>query len=133
MAAIVVKKLDDVTNITMDAVAPSPGDGGTANWRQDTGAVAGVPQGHRATLSVKTVSNGPKTARRLIAEYKRPYPTLNTVTNKYEVTDTVVIKMEVLAPQGMPSAEIGEGVYQGMNCMGSLLLRQSAAAGYAPT
>jgi len=132
MAALVVKKADDVTNITYDVLTPSSGDNSPAVWRQDTGASVAIPLGMRALLAMKALWNGPKTARRTVIDYKRPYPVLNTATGRYESIDSVVIHVEVTAPQGMPPAEINEGVYQGLNCCGALLTRQSAAAGFGP-
>lgn len=73
MAALSVKKADETTNITYDVLTPSPGDGGVAVWRQDTGAAAGMPVGQRATLTVGAGFNGPRTARRLTLTFKRPY------------------------------------------------------------
>lgn len=132
MAALVVKKADEVTNITYDALTGAAGDGSSAVWRQDTGAVAGVPVGHRAVLEMKTVNNGSKTARRAVLTYSRPYSTLNTVTSKYETKDSVVARLEMTIPVAIPASEISEGVRQFLNCAAATLVKQSAEAGYAP-
>jgi len=133
MASITVKKADDVTNIVYDAIAPSAGDTVPAIWRQDTGASAAIPLGHRAMAWLKTLWNGPRTARRVLFEYKRPYSTLNTTTNLYAIADTLVIKIDGIIPQGMPPAEINEGVFQGANLFASALIKQCTAAGYSAT
>lgn len=134
VANITVKKADEATNIVYDALTGAAGDGSKAVWRQDTGAVAGMPVGHRATLQMSTVSNGPKTARRAVIEFKRPYSTQNTVTTKYESSDSIVARLEITMPAGMPATEISEGVYQFLNLLGqtSGLIKQSCVAGYAP-
>lgn len=135
MAAIVSKKADETTTITYDALAPSAGDGVKAQWRQDTGAVATQPVGHRATMSMATVWNGAKTARRSVIEYKRPYSYLNSTTGRYEATDAVVGRLEITVPVNMPASEISEGVIQFLNALtvGGSLIKTSVISGYAPT
>lgn len=133
MASLVVKKADETTNITYDALTGAASDGGNAVWRQDTGAAAGLPVGHRAVLEMKTVNNGPKTARRAILTYSRPYSTQNTVTSKYEFKDQVVAKLEMVLPQAIPASELSESVRQFLNCAAATLVKQAAEQGYAPT
>lgn len=132
MASITVKKADGTTDIVYDALAPAGGDGSQAVWRQDTGAAAGLPVGHRATLTMSTVWNGPRTARRGVLIFKRPYSVLNTTTNKYETTDEELFRLEFTLPSAIPGSELNEGVYQGMNLCASTLIKQAFAAGYAP-
>lgn len=134
MANLVPKKADETTNITYDALTGAAGDGSKAVWRQDTGAAAGLPVGHRATLSMATTWNGPRTARRAVLEFKRPYSTQNSTTTKYETTDQVVARLEITVPQAIPATEISESVYQFLNCLGlsAGLIKTSVVAGYAP-
>lgn len=134
VASITVKKADETTDITYDALVGAAGDTSAAVWRQDTGAVAAMPLGHRATLSMRTVWNGPRTARRAVVEYKRPYSSLNSATGRYEAPDACVARLEMTLPQAIPSSEIAEAVYQLMNLLGKSagLIKQSVAAGYAP-
>jgi hypothetical protein len=132
MAAIVVKKADETTNITYDALTPAGGDGSSAVWRQDTGAVAGLPVGMRATLRMKTVNNGPRTARRCIIDFSRPYAVLNTTTGRYETKDQDTGHCELLIPEAIPGTERNESVRQFLNLLASVLIKQSGEAGYAP-
>lgn len=134
IAALVVKKADETTNITFDPLTGAAGDGSKAVWRQDTGAVAAMPVGHRAVLSMATVWNGPKTARRSVIEFKRPYSTQNSTTLKYESTDSVVGRLEITVPQAIPATEINEAVYQFCNLIGlaSGQIKVASATGYAP-
>lgn len=134
MANLVVKKADETTNITYDALTPAAGDSSDAVWRQDTGAVAGMPVGHRAILRMRTLNNGTNSARRAVLTYLRPYSTQNTTTSKYEAKDNVSCRLEITLPQAIPASEINEAVYQFLNCVGltSGLIKQSIAAGYAP-
>lgn len=135
MASITVKKADETTDITYDAIAPSAGDNADAIWRQDTGANAALPLGMRALAKLRSLWNGPKTARRTVFVYERPYTVLNSTTNRYESSDSLVMRIEITAPQRMPAAEINEGVYQGLNIAGktSGLVKTSASSGYSPT
>lgn len=134
VANIVVKKADETTNITYDALTGAAGDGSKAVWRQDTGAAVGLPVGMRAMMTMATVSNGPRTARRAVIEFKRPYATLNINTNRYESTDSVVGRLEVTVPQGIPASEISESVFQYFNLLGVAngLIKQAVVAGFAP-
>jgi hypothetical protein len=134
MANLTVKKADETTNIVYDALTPAAGDSSDAVWRQDTGAVAGMPVGHRALLKMKTLNNGSNTARRAVITFSRPYSTQNTTTSKYEAKDSVVARLEITLPQAIPASELNEAVYQFFNCVGltSGLIKQSVAAGYAP-
>jgi hypothetical protein len=134
-ASITVKKADEATDIVYDTVAPASGDGNFAQWRQDTGAAAAFPLGHRAVLGMMTKWNGPRTARRVVLRYSRPYSVLNTTTNRYENTDQVVAELVMTVPQAIPSADINEAVYQFLNLLGktSGLIKSAAAGGFAPT
>lgn len=134
MASITVKKADETTDVVYDALTGAAGDGSKAVWRQDTGAAAGLPVGHRASLQMETVWNGPKDARRAVLVFKRPYSTQNTTTSRYEAKSQVVARLEITVPQEIPASEINESVYQFLNLVGktSGLVKTSIAAGYAP-
>lgn len=133
MANITVKKADGTTDIVFDQVSGSPGDSGVAIWRQDTGANAALPQGQRATLMMGTKFNGPRTARRVNLMFSRPYSVLNSSTGRYEAKDKTVAELTLTLPQEIPVGELAEAAHQFLNLCGSLLVRQSTAAGYAPT
>lgn len=133
MANITVKKFDGTTDIVYDAIAAAAGDGSAAFWRQDTGATAGMPVGHRPSLAVLSRWNGPRTARRVQGTFKAPYSVLNTSTNRYEVTDLFVLDFSAVIPQAIPATNINESAYQGGNLIGSLLLKSILAAGWSAT
>jgi len=132
MANLTVKKADETTNITYDALTGAAGDGSKAVWRQDTGAAAGMPVGHRATLEMRTLSNGPKTARRSLIDYKRPYSTQNTVTSKYESSDSFVLNANAVMPLAIPASELAESVHQACNLLAQALIKDALKAGYSP-
>lgn len=130
-ANITVKKADETTNITYDLLAPAGGDGSKATWRQDTGAIAGQPVGHRAILEVRTMWNGPRTARKAEITFKRPYSTQNAQTTKYESSDSVVLSAVGTLPQAIPAAELNEAVAQFCNLLASALVKDMLKSGYA--
>lgn len=132
MANITVKKADEVTNITYDALTGAAGDGSKAVWRQDTGANAAMPVGHRATFEMRTTENGPRTARRALMDFKRPYSTQNSVTTKFESEDSFVLNANAVMPKGIPAAELAEGIHQACNLLSAALIKDALKAGFSP-
>lgn len=132
MASITVKKKDGTTDIVYDALTGAGSDGSPAVWRQDTGATATLPVGMRAMFWLKSLWNDRKTARKLPFHYERPYATQDSTTTKWSSSDKIVIDGVMTLPQGIPSSEIDEGVYQAMNLLASTLVKQSGSAGFAP-
>lgn len=133
MASLVVKKADETTNITYDALTGAAGDRAPAVWRQDTGAVAGLPTGHRAKLTLTTLNNGTVTARKAVMEFKRPYSVLNTTTGRYETKDSDWLRLEAVLPEAIPASERSESVRQALNLFAATLVKQSLEQGYAPS
>lgn len=132
MANITVKKADGTTDVVYDALAASGGDASPAIWRQDTGAVAALPMGLRAMLKLFSGWNGPKTARVLRFQYRRPYAVQDTTTSLYSSKDSIVIELTATVPQTMPASEASEGIYQGLNLAAATLVKQSVNYGFAP-
>lgn len=132
MASITVKKADGTTNIVYDSISASGGESSPAVWRQDTGAVAGLPVGLRNVFKLSSKWNGPRTARQLAFEFSAPYAIQDSTTTLYSAKDKVVMTGVITMPQGIPSANLNE-VAQALNLLASTLVVQSAQAGYAPT
>jgi len=133
MASIVVKKFDGTTDITYDSLSASGGDSSPAVWRQDTGAAAGLPIGFRSLFKLWTTWNGPKTARQTKFNFVAPYAVQDSTTTLYSAKDRVVVDGIMTVPQGIPSANINEAIYQACNLLAATLIKQAAASGYAPT
>jgi hypothetical protein len=133
MASITVKKFDGTTDIVYDALSASGGDNSPAVWRQDTGAAAGLPVGLRAILKLWTLWNGPKTARQMKINFVAPYAVQDSTTTLYSAKDRVVFDGIITLPQAIPADNLNEAVYQVMNLLAATLVKQSGAAGYAPT
>lgn len=133
MANITVKKFDGTTDIVFDALSGSGGDGSPAVWRQDTGAVAGLPVGLRKLFKLFTTWNGPKTARQAKFNFVAPYAVQDSTTTLYSAKDRVVIDGIITIPQAIPASELNEAIYQGCNLLAASLVKQAAASGYAPT
>lgn len=132
MASITVKKYDGTTDIVYDAISGAGNDGAPAVWRQDTGASATLPIGMRALLWMKSLWNGPKTARKLPFRFEYPYAVQDTTTTKWSVSDRVVMEGTIIVPQNVPLSVIQEGVYQGGNLLASALVKSAGVSGYAP-
>lgn len=132
MASITVKKNDGTTDIVYDALTGAGSDGSPATWRQDTGASATLPVGLRAVFWLKSLWNGPKTARKLPFRYERPYATQDTTTTRWTSSDRIVIEGTATIPYGIPPADINEGVSQGCNLLASVLVKDSMKTGFAP-
>lgn len=133
MANITVKKKDGTTDIVYDALSASGGDGSPAVWRQDTGAVAGLPVGLRNSFKLWTQWNGPKTARQVKFNFVSPYAVQDSTTTLYSAKDRIVLEGIMTIPQAIPSTHIGEGVYQSLNLLAASLVKSTGDNGYAPT
>jgi hypothetical protein len=131
MASITVKKADGTTDIVFDAVTAAGGDNLPAVWRQDTGAVAGLPVGLRSQLKLASKWNGPKTARQMTFEGTMPYAVQDSTTTLFSAKDRIVFTGTITMPQGMPSTALNE-VNQLLNLLGSTLVKTSVQSGYAP-
>lgn len=132
MASITVKKADETTNITYDALTPSGGDAGTARWRQDTGAPTGLPTELRSTLFARTIEHNGGKDRKGIVTYRSPYAYQDTTTGLYSSTMGVSGRMELVVPKGMPANAQSEGIRQFCNLLAAALIKQMLEAGYAP-
>lgn len=132
MADITVKKADLTTDIVYNALTASGGDTGTARWRQDTGAVSGLPAEHRASLFLRTIEHDNGRSRKGIATYRRPAYYQDTTTGLYKADLAGSGRAELIIPKGMTPADQAEFVYQFCHLMAALLMKQSLAAGYAP-
>lgn len=133
MASITVKKYDGTTDIVFDQQTGAGGEGIPAVWRQDTGNIAGLPVGLRSTFSLRTKSNGPKTARQMSFELVFPYAVQDSTTTLYAAKDRVVYTGNITIPNAIPSTQINEAIAQGLNLLASSLVKSAGYAGYAPT
>lgn len=131
MASITVKKADGTTDIVYDAVTASGGESSPAVWRQDTGAVAGLPVGLRSTFKLSSKWNGPKTARQMIFEIVLPYAVQDSTTTLYSAKDRIVLTGTATMPQGIPSTNLNE-VNQALNLLAATLTKSAFQSGYAP-
>lgn len=132
MASLTIKKYDGTTDIVYDALTGAGSDGSPAVWRQDTGATASLPIGMRALFWVKSLWNGPRTARKLPFRFERPYVVQDSTTLQWSVKGKLIIEGTATVPQDMPATDINEGVAQGLNCLDHSLIHSSMQTGYAP-
>lgn len=131
IANVTVKKADGTTDIVYDALTGAAGDGSPAVWRQDTGANAALPVGFRALVQMSSVNNGPKTARRLVVTFKRPYAVLNSTTGRYESYDENFGRFEFTGPNAIPASENSEAAHQLTNLLASAHFKACLVALFA--
>lgn len=130
MADITVKKADDVTNVTYNALAPSSGDTVPSVWRQE--AMATQPN-LKATVSLKAGWNGPRDARRVQMDFMYPYTSTDTTNGLTTVVARIPIQVTATVPQLIPDSVISEAVAQCGNLLDAALVQSCFKAGYAAT
>lgn len=131
MANITVKNSDGTTDVVLTALAPSGGDATAALWRlEDTTKVPG----YRATAEIKTVWNGPKTARRAICTFRYPLVQATPVAGVHaKVGEIRCENGNWIIPQNAASTIVDTAVAIGSNWMASALIKSSIVSGFAPT
>lgn len=130
MADITVKKADGTTNITYTALSPSAGDSVPAVWRSET---AGSAPGFKPVLKLWSKNNGPRTARRVEYTFSYPQTATDSTTGIVSVVNVPIGGGYFVLPNEVPDAVMAEFVEQGVNLLGSALIKTSIKAGFAPT
>lgn len=133
MANITVKKADGITDVIYTVLAPAGPDGSKAVWRQDTAQPLNMPVGHRPIMEVRSVNNGPNTARRVEVTFKFPYSYDNTTTGRRETVDQCVGSATFTAPKEIPVSISDEAAHQFANACASALMKATFTSGYAPS
>lgn len=128
LANITVKKSDGTTDVVYTAIAGAAGDNNPAMFRNDT---IGTTLAERPTLLIRSLSNGPKTARRVNLDFSWPITSQDAGGNKV-VTGRMVGTASVLIPQNQDVTVIKEQAHQFGNLIGSTLVKSSFNEGYAP-
>lgn len=130
MANITVKKSDGTTDVVYTGVCPSSGDAVAAVWRSETG---GTCAALKPTLTSVTKINGAKTARQVEVNFAFPWGVTDSTTGVTSVKNKVPMKFFAAVPMEIPDAVIAEAVAQGLNLLGSALIREVVKSGYSPT
>lgn len=125
MANITVKKADGTTDITYVALSGAGGDGMPAVWRAGTTGAAM----HRPTFAVSTRWNGPKTARRVVAQFT--YPEVVSSGGVDAVANRLPIEITGPVPMGMSDAAIAEAVAQAANLFKAALIQEIFKTGFS--
>lgn len=128
---LVIKKADGVTDQTLVLVKAAAGDNAPAMWRLEAGfsLPAAMP-----TVTMRSRSNGPGTARRTEIELVYPYVLVSNADQSVRVVSQVVIKgTSVLVPLNVPQGIVNEAIAMFQGFMASALTRDSLRTGYAPT
>lgn len=130
MADITVKKNDGATNVVYVALNPSSGDTVPAAWRQEA---MGLQADLRATMSIRSQWNGPRTARRIEGTFQYPHVSTDTTTGLTTVVARVPISFTATVPVNIPDTVVAEAISQHANLLASTLIKDSCKLGYAPT
>lgn len=128
VANITVKKNDGTTDITYSAVVPSAGDKSPAVFKSNT---VGTTANARPEFRVVSSANRARTTRSV--ESTLVYPTTVTEGGVTAVVHRTLVNVRVTVPQGAPDSDIAEAVAQGVNLLGSTLMRDTFKSGYAPS
>lgn len=126
LANLTVKKYDGTTDVVWAGVTPNGGDGSYAVHRSDT-AHAAAPLGQRPRL---LSSNRTSQAGR-VTQFDGVFPTLYTdsTTSLPLMKKGVTMKVIVTVDPSAPITTQQEGVYQLLNLVGTLLMKQNAFEG----
>lgn len=130
-ANLVYKKADGVTDQTLVLVKAAAGDNAPAMWRLEAGFTlpAAMP-----TVTLRSRSNGPGTARRTEIEATYPYTVVSTADQSVRVVSQVVIKgNSVLVPLNVPQSIVNEAIAMYQGFVASVMVRDTLRSGYAPT
>lgn len=127
MADITVKKADGTTNAIYSQFSPSAGDSVAAIWRNN-GVGSKVNQRPEFRLVASSPSQGKRTTKMTFV-----YPLLATVGGVEQITDYVTVVTTVKISENATTADIAEGVIQGLNLVASSLAASAAKDGVAPT
>lgn len=128
MANITVKKADGTTDVVYTAIAGSAGDNSPAMFRNET---IGTTLAERPSLLISSLSNGPKTARRINVNFSWPITSQDAGGNK-TVSGRMTGTASCLVPQNQDVAIINEQASQFSNLLGSVLVKASFKDGFAP-
>jgi hypothetical protein len=130
MADIIVKKADNVTNVTYVAAVPSSGDKTPAVWTQD--AASGI-QSHRPRFEMVTQNNGSSTIRQARTKYAYPIVYTDTTTSQEVLLKSLGFDGIFYMPNELTTTQWNEAWAQLGNLLCSTLVRSAIQVGFAPT
>jgi len=127
ISAITVKNSANV-DVIFSPLRGAAGDKATALWRVEDAA---LPMGMRVTLAISTQDNGPKTARRLIADCVVPVTYTDPATGLPAVLARIPAHLEVTLPTNVASSLLADRTVMQMNAFASTAVKAMLASGYA--
>lgn len=126
-ANIVIKKSDGTTDTTYTALVPSAGDTSPAVWRNNTVGTK-VNQRPELRLSASAPSTGKRTSKLNFV-----WPLIETVGGVDTIVDYVTFVLTAKTSENASEAAIKEAVYQGVNLLGHVQVKDSLVSGFSPT
>lgn len=127
LANITVKKSDGTTDVIYTAIAGATGQN-PAVFQNNT---VGTTKAERPSFLISSKDNGPRTGRRVTADFAWPIASQDAGGNKV-ISGRMVGSCSVLIPQNQDVAVIKEQAYQFANLIGSALFKAALDEGYAP-
>jgi len=128
IAPIVVKNASN-DDVTLSPLRGAAGDRVPAEWRYDGSAA--LPIAMRTSLKLSSQDNGPKTARRLVADGVVPITQVDS-QGQFSVVARVPIHMELTLPTNVPASSVTDAATVLLNAIASAPFKTAASSGYAP-
>lgn len=124
IANLVVKKSDNVTNVTFNSVAGAASDGVPATWVNTSSSTI---RQNRSSLSMKAKLNGTKTARRV--DVQAQFPVIRLVNSVETLMGRIPVDFSIPIPEWATDAEIAEAVDQSINLLAEATVRAQIKSG----
>lgn len=124
IANLIVKKSDNVTNVTFNAVAGAASDGMAATW---VNSLSSTIRANRSSLSMKAKLNGTKTARRV--DVQAVFPIIRVINSVETLIGRIPVDFSLPVPEWATDAEIAEAVDQSINLLTDTTVRAQIKSG----
>lgn len=126
MASIVVKKADETTNITFDAIAGSSGENVAAKWRNGSSS---EPVAFKPVMTTKAK---PRNGDKIVTETLVVFPVTQTVDGITRQVNAGTFRLIANVPYSIDQAVINEMAHQSMNLLASVKHKEALKEGLSP-
>lgn len=124
IANLVVKKSDNVTNVTFTAIAGAASDGLSATWINQASSTI---RQNRSTMSMKGKLNGTKQARRV--DVQVVFPVARVLNSVETLMGRIPVDFSIPVPEWATDAEVAEAVDQSINLLADATVRAQIKTG----
>lgn len=126
LASLPITKADNVTAVTYTGLNPGS-DSAPSLWKAPPLLTI---EASRPQLQVATRNNGPKTARRVTANFMYPQAYTDTTTGLVQVKNMILFECSGLLPVAMTPTEMTEATNQFMKLLSTALVQSLYTTGY---